>query len=66
MKSLTTTIAVAMLLSACGQEAATPVENVAGEPSKIFDMPYLIIKTFETSLYKLSVDQSSQSETSIC
>jgi len=42
MKSLFTTISVAMLLSACGQDGATPTEETASGPSKIFDMPYLM------------------------
>ena len=42
MKSLFTSIALALLLSACGQDAATPTEEVASGPSKIFDMPYLM------------------------
>jgi zinc protease len=42
MKSLMTGIAIALLLSACAQESAPPVEEVAQEPSKIFDMPYLM------------------------
>jgi len=42
MKSLFTTITLALLLSACGQDAATPTEAVASGPSKIFDMPYLM------------------------
>jgi len=42
MKSLFTSIALALLLSACGQDAATPTEAAASGPSKIFDMPYLM------------------------
>jgi zinc protease len=37
-----TGIAMALLLSACAQESAPPVEEAAEGPSKIFDMPYLM------------------------
>ena len=41
MKRLITTLAVALSLVACSQSSDTP-EPQAAEPSKIFDMPYLM------------------------
>jgi len=42
MKRLITAISVALVLAGCGQKAQTPEPGAADEPSKIFDMPYLM------------------------
>ena len=42
MKNLISAVSAVLLLSACGQDTAPLTEDVASEPSKIFDMPYLM------------------------